>query len=243
MTDFTLEIESRTAIGARNVKRLRTQGLIPSSVYAKGDKALSCQLSTKDFTQLASKAKISTVFTLKSSTKELNGRLAIVKEIQRHSLDGKLLHVDLQTLKENEEIVVKVPLSVVGEAAGVKLDGGILTISAHDISLACLPKFIPDSIEVDVNALRLGNSVHALDLKLPANVRLAGNPNQAIVSVVAVRQIVEETPAAATAEATAEGAAATAEGATPAAGAEGAAKAAPAAEGAGAAKAAKSKEK
>lgn len=236
MTDFTLEMQSRSAIGARNVKRLRSQGIIPSSVYAKGEKSLSCQLSAKDFSQLASKAKISTVFTLKSSLKDIDGKLALVKEIQRNSVDGKLLHVDFQTLKENEEIVVKVPLTIAGEASGVKLDGGILTVSAHEISLACLPRLIPNSIEVDVSSLRLGGSIHASDIKLPDKVRLAGNPNQAIVSVVAVRQVVEA--AAVTATDTTAAAGATDGAATT----EGAAKAAPTADAAGA-KTTKPKEK
>lgn len=230
MTDILLEVERRTDVGARAAKRLRAAGSLPSVVYAKGAPALSCTLSHKEFVRIAQVSRISTVFTLKSSDSELNGRLAIVKEIQKEGLSGKVLHVDLQSLLENEEITVRVPLNITGEAVGVKLDGGILTISAHDIAVRCLPKQIPQVLELDVSDIKLGGSVHAEDLKLPAGVRLGGNPQETIASVVAVRQVVEEVAPAAAAEgaAPADGAAA-APGAAPAAGAEGAKAAEPAA--------------
>jgi large subunit ribosomal protein L25 len=227
VTDILLEVERRTDVGARAAKRLRDSGSLPSVVYAKGAPALSCTLSHKEFVRIAKSSRISTVFTLKSSDSELNGRLAIVKEIQKEGLSGKVLHVDFQSLLENEEITVRVPLNITGEAAGVKLDGGILTISAHDISVRCLPKQIPQVLELDVSDVKLGGSVHAEDLKLPAGVRLSGNPQETIASVVAVRQVVEEVAPAVEGAAPAAGAAAP--GAAPAAGAEGAKAAEPAA--------------
>lgn len=232
MADFTIPVEPRQGSGSREARRLRNTGFIPSNVYARGEKAFPCAVPTKEFCQTAESARVSTVFTLKSSDKSLDGRWAIVKEIQKDHVAKKVLHVDFQALHENEEITVRVPLNVMGEALGVKLDGGILTVSAYEISLTCLPKLIPASLDVNVTELRLGQSIHADAIKLPSGVRLGGNPQETIVSVVAVRQVVEETPAA--------GAAATAEGAA-AAPAEGAAAAAPAADAAKAASAAAAK--
>lgn len=224
MTDFTLDVEKRQDLGANASKRLRAQGFVPSVVYARGEKAIACAISYKEFVKAAQSARISQVFVFRSKDGEINGRSAIVKEIQKENIGGKVMHVDFQALHENEEIVVRIPLSIKGEAQGVKLDGGILTVSAHEMSVSCLPKAIPQSIDVDVSDLRLGQSIHAEDVKLPQGVRLSGNPLETIVSVVAVRQVVEETPATAAVGAegaTAEGAAAApAEGAaaTPAAG-------------------------
>jgi large subunit ribosomal protein L25 len=239
VTDFTLDVEKRQELGANAAKRLRAQGFVPTVVYARGEAAVACAVSQKEFVKAAQSARISQVFTFRSKDSEINGRSAIVKEIQRDGIAGRVLHVDFQALHENEEIVVRIPLSITGEAQGVKLDGGILTVSAHEISVSCLPKLIPQSIEVNVAELRLGQSIHAQDITLPQGVRLSGNPLETIVSVVAVRQVVEETPAAVEG---AEGAAAGAEGAA-AAPAEGAAAAPAGADAKGAAKAAPADEK
>lgn len=238
MTDFTLDAEKRQNLGANAAKRLRAQGFVPSIMYARGEAAIPLTVSYKDFVKAAQSARISQVFMFKSKDGEINGRSAIVKEIQKDGIAGKVLHVDFQALHENEEIVVRIPLNIVGEAVGVKLDGGILTVSAHELSVSCLPKAIPQSIDVSVSELRIGQSIHAENITLPQGVRLSGNPLETIVSVVAVRQVVEETPAAAVAGA--EGAVAGAEGAV--AGAEGAAAAPADAAGAkGAAKGAEDK--
>ena len=195
MTDFTLNAEKRQELGANAAKRLRAGGFLPSIMYARGEAAIPLAISYKDFVKAAQSARISQVFMFKSKDGEINSRSAIVKEIQKEGVSGRVLHVDFQALHENEEIVVRIPLKIIGEAVGVKLDGGILTVSAHELSVSTLPKSIPQSIEVTVSELRIGQSIHAEDIKLPEGVRLAGNPLETIVSVVAVRQVVEETPA------------------------------------------------
>lgn len=218
MNNYTVELKKRSALGTANSKRLRAEGFVPSVVYAHDQGAVSVFLSERDFFKQAESARISTVFTLKSDEGAINGRPALVKEIQRCHMSGKLLHVDFLALSENEEVTVDVPVEFRGEAIGVKADGGILSVAAHDIAVICLPKNIPASIAVDISPLKIGQSIHASAVTLPANVKLGGDPEQTIVSVVAVRQV-EETPVAAAA--TAEGAAAApAEGAAaPAAGA------------------------
>jgi large subunit ribosomal protein L25 len=168
----------------------------------------------KEFVTAASRSRSSQIFTLKSSLPSLNGKSALVKGIQRDHLSGNLLHVDLQSLHENEAIDVEIPLKFTGESIGVKSDGGILSITTHTITVSCLPKLIPDEVAIDISELRIGDSVHAKDLALPQGVSLHQNPDETIVSVVAVRQTVEAAPVAATG---AEGAAAA--GATPTEGA------------------------
>jgi len=204
-----LEIEARSGTGTRTSRRIRRSGYIPSIVYARGEKALSAQVPERAFVQTASSVRSSQLFVLKSSVKELNGRSALVKGIQREFLSGNVLHIDLQALHENEEVVLEIPLKFVGEATGVKNDGGILTIMTHEITVACLPRNIPTEIVVDVAALGVGNSIHARELALPEGVRLSQNPDASIVSVVIPRQVVE----AATVATAADGAAAAVPGA------------------------------
>lgn len=233
MQQFTIEVQPRSGIGSSESRRLRASGNIPSVVYSRGGDAIPASVSQQIFLQLGKLARSSQLFTLKSSDKRIDGKPALVKEVQKDHLNNVVLHVDFQTIREDEEITVRVPLHFVGEAPGVKSEGGILTVVSHEFSVRCLPKRIPAEISVDVSTLALGDSIHAREVPLPEGVKLQGNPDETIVSVVTVRAVAEDEAATAATAATAEGAAA-----APAAGA-----AAPAAGAAPAAEAASAKEK
>ncbi len=229
MEQVNIEVERRNEVGSSANRRIRTTGRIPSVVYSHGEESIPVTVPSKEFLRAAKSSKSSQIFTLKSSDKALDGRSAVVKEVQRDYLKGLVLHVDFQAIRDDEEISVRVPLRMSGEAPGVKLDGGILTVVCHELAIRCLPKAIPADISVDVTSLRIGTSIHAEQLVLPKGVRLAGNPGETIVAVVAVRAVEEETTTAAATDATAaaatpEGAAAAAPAAGAAAPAEGAAK-------------------
>lgn len=216
MENFTIEVAERKDLGKAGCNRCRKAGHIPGVAYHRADEPIAVQVPYKEFTILAKKARLSQVFTFKSSSPTLNGKAAIVKEVQQDYLKGRVLHVDFQTLKDDEEIQVDVPVVLVGEAPGVKVQKGILTLVTHEVSVTCLPKNIPSQIEVDITSLNLGESIHASDLKLGDGVTLADDPHETIVSVVIPRAAEEEAKAAAPGE----GAAAAAPAA---AGAEGAA--------------------
>lgn len=213
MEGFTIEVKARAQGGSSTCRRIRRDGLLPSVVYySRGEKAYPVCVSTREFSKMARQARTSQVFTIKSDVSEIDGKHAIVKEIQVDNLSGDVLHVDFQALRENETVSVKVALKFVGEARGVKLDGGILTIINHEIKVNCLPKLIPSEIVVDVSDLALNHSIKVKDIKAPEGVKIEGNPEEAVVSVVLVHVTAEETAPAAGAAgegaATAEGAAA-----------------------------------
>lgn len=227
----TIEIEARTAKGTRANNRLRSQGQIPSIVYHRGEKSLDGSINYNQFLKVAGHATSSQVFSLKSSDKHLDGRSCLVKEVQRDYVKNRVLHVDLQSLKDDEVISVRIPIHIKGEAFGVKNEGGILTVAVHDLGVRCLPRQIPKEVLIDVTDLHINKSIHASDITLPSGVQLDDDPHETIVSVVTIR-IVEETPATPTAEDAAAAAAAGAEGAA-APGAAPAGGAAPAAGAAG----------
>lgn len=203
MEQFSVELIERVADGSATSRRLRKSGFIPSVVYSHGEGNWPMSVNEREFLKLAEKSTSSQVFVLKSEHAGLNDRAAIVKEIQIDRLHNKVLHIDFQALKDNEEIVISVPLKFTGESIGVKEDGGILSVSAHTLSVLCLPRSIPTSIEVGVAALRIGDSIHAKDLELPKGVRLAGKEDETIVSVIIVKQVVEEVTTAVAADGTA----------------------------------------
>jgi large subunit ribosomal protein L25 len=212
--EFTLQIEPKQGLGSSVSRRIRSEGLIPAVLYQRGEQSVPAVLNSREFIKIAAQAKTSQVFRSKSSVGELNDRSLLVKEVQRDFIKGSVLHVDFQLLRDDEEIIVEIPLTFVGEALGVKIDNGILTYVAHEIEISCLPKLIPDKIDINIAELRLGESIHGRDIVLPKGVKLVGNPDNTIVSIVASRPDDSAAPAAST-DATA--AAATPAAAAPAA--------------------------
>lgn len=212
MERIVFEVQPRAEIGKGANKRYRSAGLLPSVVYSHGESSIPLLINYKEFCRQSRLSRTSQIFTLKSKDSAVDGRPVVVKEIQRNFLDGSVLHVDFQALKEDEKIVVRVPLVIKGEPVGVKLQGGILTIVCHDLAIRSLPRDLPDTIEIDVAALEIGSSIHVSDVALPKGVESADPPGQTIVSVV-VPKVVEEAKPAEAAAAAAEGEAATAAGA------------------------------
>jgi large subunit ribosomal protein L25 len=194
---FTIEVTERHELGKGGCNRARKAGFIPGIAYHRHDTPVAIQVPYKEFTILAKKARLSQVFTLKSSSSTLNGKSAIVKEVQQDHIKGRVLHVDFQTLRDDEEISIEIPVKLVGESPGVKNDGGVLTLVTHEVTVECLPKNIPSVVEVDISSLALSESIHASDLKLPAGVVLADDPHETIVSVIIPRSVEEAAPAAA----------------------------------------------
>ena len=235
MKPVAVKVQARDKKGGREGIKIRREGYIPSVAYSRGNESISIMVHGGDFIKLASSARGSQVFAFESSDTKLNGKQALVRDIQRDFQKDKILHIDFQMLNPGEAVKLRIPLRITGEALGVKNDGGVLEVSDRFIMVRCMPNSIPSEIGVDVSELNLGHGYKAKDIKLPEGVTLAADPHESIVSVVASRtsQMLTQAleAAAATAATAAPGAAATAEGAAApgAAPAEGAA-AAPAAD-------------
>jgi large subunit ribosomal protein L25 len=143
----------------------------------------------------------------------------LLRDVQMHPFRHEVLHVDFQRVDENKKIHVKVPLHFVNESISpaVKVGGALISHIANDVDVACLPKDLPEFIEVDLSALESGRSVHVSELKLPPGVVAVTHGKDPVVAVAAVPKAHAETEEAATA---AEGAAAPAAAAPAAAPAE-----------------------
>jgi len=185
--DFTLEIERRDSNGSAASRRYRRNGKLPAVVYYRTNPSLGGLLDQHQFIRLAKKARSSQVFTLKSECADLNGLAVIVKEIQKDYVKGTVLHIDFQSLRENEAIVVSIPLVLDGDAPGVKIQGGVLSQMLHECRVRCFPSLIPKSITVDVSTLEIGQSIHKGSVTFPEGVVLADEPGETIVTVVGTR--------------------------------------------------------
>ncbi len=221
-TSFELIAEFRDDQGKGASRRLRHAGRVPAILYggAREPRALTLD-HTKLQLALENEKFYSSIMQLKVGDQT---QAAILRDVQRHPWKNQVVHVDLQRVYENEKIRLSVPLHYSGEAAspGVKTEGGMMSHLKNELVVECLPKDLPEFLEVDVSGLHLNQSLHVSDIKLPAgvtSVELTGGKNPSIVAVHAMRAEEVEVPVVAAAT---EGAAA----AAPAAGAAPAAAAA-----------------
>lgn len=156
---FELQVEQRSGFGRRAAKSLRTEGFIPVNFYSKGEEAHSYVMTETHFREaMHSGDKIYNI--------EIDGepRRAMVKEIQYHPVTDKVLHVDFLGIRLRDIIEIPVPVIAVGDAEGVK-EGGLLQQPIHEAVVRCKGEDVPDSIEVDVTDLMIGDAIHVSDLK------------------------------------------------------------------------------
>jgi large subunit ribosomal protein L25 len=119
-------------------------------------------------------------------------RLALVQEVQHHPLTGRVLHVDFHEVAENEKVTVLVPVETVGEAEGVKTDGGVLEHVLFKIKVRALPKDLPELITVDVSHLKIGQAIHLGEIKAPEHTEIVGDKQIPVIAVAAPRTEEEE---------------------------------------------------
>ena len=234
----TLSAQKRDKSGKGPARQLRFKGLVPAVCYGPYDKPLHVAIDPLALKKaIATAHKFNTV--IKLSVEGGQTRVVLLKDYEKDPLDGKVLHADFLEVRMDKDVVVNVPVVLIGKPAGV-LEGGILQQVARTLAVLCKPSDIPEKIEVDVSGLAITESLHVEDLKAPAGVKFKVRGDQT-VAVVNVPEKEEEVvkPAAAAAVPGAEGVAgapATA-GAAPAAGAAAPAAGAPAAGGKAPAKA------
>jgi large subunit ribosomal protein L25 len=231
-TSFELVAEFRETQGKGASRRLRHEGKVPAILYGGHTAARNLTLShQKLMIMLENERFYSTILNLKVGDQ---AQAAILKDVQRHPYKNAIVHVDFQRVEENEKIRIRVPLHFTGAAVspGVKSQGGIVSHMRNEAEVSCLPKDLPEFIEVDISGLSLNESIHLSQLKIPTGVVLVelAKEDAAVVAIHSPRAEEVETPVAA-AGTPAEGAAAApaAAGAAPAAaGADAAKKADPA---------------
>lgn len=187
MEEILLEAQLRTELGRAKVKELKIKGFIPAVVYFSGKESLALKLPRKQFMRLMHEHHLeSAVVNLKvTDDKKEKNRPCLVKEIQHDPVHGDVIHVDFNEISLTKAIKVNVPVTVKGEPAGVKQEGGSLEHILWEIEVECLPTAIPKNIEVDVSSLKIGDSIHVKDLVPPAGVQILNDPSAIIVSVAA----------------------------------------------------------
>jgi large subunit ribosomal protein L25 len=167
MENFAINAQPRSDMGKGASRRLRHAGLIPAIIYGAHKAPEMITLVHNELLRhLEHEAFYSHILDLKVGDRS---ERVILKDLQRHPARPFVLHADFQRISESEKIRVRVPLHFVGgdQAPGVKIGGGMISHNLNDVEIDCLPKDLPEFIEVDISGLEIGDSLHLSDLKLP----------------------------------------------------------------------------
>lgn len=197
--EFALNAEVRSDLGKGASRRLRRNvSMVPAVIYG-GDKApQSISLLAKDLAKLLeNEAAFSHVLSLDvAGTQES----VVIKALQRHPAKGFVLHADFQRVVAGQKLTAHVPLHFINEATavGVKQQGGEISHTISEVEVSCLPKDLPEFIEVDMAAVEVGQTVHMSDLKLPKGVELVAlaHGNDLAVSNIHASRVKDEEGAA-----------------------------------------------
>ena len=201
MKELIINVEPRTEFGKNPSRRLRQVGFIPGIVYGSNKPPVPVSVDPKQVEKvLRSESGMNTIFTLNLVGRDQR-RYAMVKAYQTDPVTSRLQHTDFIRIQMDEAIQVNVPIQTVGEAPGVKLDGGILDIPLREIRIESLPSDIPDHIRVDISAMKIGDTIRVADMKFEGKFKVLTDPNQT-VAVVTPPAKEEEVAAAPVAEVT-----------------------------------------
>jgi large subunit ribosomal protein L25 len=195
-----LEAQPREA-GTKNLaRRVRKEGKIPAVVYGAGKESLPITVDPRHVQRiLNSETGHNTIFDLALSGGE--SIKAMIVDWQYEPIKGKLLHIDLKRIALDKVLKVNVPIILVGESAGVKLEGGIMEQMLREVEIECLPGDIPSHIDADVSHLTFGKVLRVSELPHSEKIKFITDPNQPVAHVTAVKEEVVATPDAAAAEA------------------------------------------
>lgn len=181
----SLKVTRRTALGRNAVKKVKAAEAVPAILYGGSVEPQPLQVEKRAIDTLLSHAvgeNILVNLEIEEGGKSA-GRLALINEVQHHPVNRAVLHVDFKAVSIDEALVAEVVIESVGEAAGVKTGGGLLEQSLRSIEVECLPKDLPEIIQVDVSALGLSQSLHVSGLPQLPGVKYLADPELTVFLV------------------------------------------------------------
>ena len=197
MTDqITLNADLRERTGTNKAREIRNvDGMVPAIVYGDEKETLNIKLKLNELTKASENELFYTqVLLIKTEGKE---EKVVLKELQRDPAKGKFLHADSQRVSSKTKLKVIIPVNFVNEeeCAGVKVDGGVVAKAIREIEIMCLAGNIPESIDVDIENLNLGDSIRLTEISLPEGSEIPGltdETDQMVVSVNAPKAVEED---------------------------------------------------
>jgi len=190
MADVRLAVAKRTELGSATSGRLRKTGAIPGVVYGTGHEPIAVSVDGRELrAALSGDAGLNALLELHMGDET---HPALARELQRHPTKGTVQHVDFQIVRLDQEIMVDVPVEVIGEAHEVTVQGGVIVQDVVNLTVKATPATIPSVIEIDVSALELGGIIRLGDITLPNGVTSDLDPETVMVTGLIPRVIEEE---------------------------------------------------
>jgi len=188
-----LNTKIRTTTGNGPARRLRMSGQIPAVLYGPGKETVLLSVNKSDLELVFKKGGIGQV--ILNLVIQKNGetltRSAMIKELQTHPVSRKFIHVDFYEIRMDQKITAKIPVVTTGMAKGVEL-GGILQIIRRELDVQCLPLEVPESIEIDISDLDIGDSIHVGKIHLEGDVEFLDDDNYTVITVLSPKLEEEE---------------------------------------------------
>ena len=187
-----LKTNLRSSVGSSPARELRRKGKIPAVLYGPETETILLSVNISDFEQAMEKGTSSQVlFSLVIQNGKTNKKTVMIKELQIHPVSRNFLHVDFYEIDMNRKINVKVPVTIKGKSKGLEL-GGTLQIVRRELEVLCLPLKVPESIEVDITDLDIGDSVHVDEIPIEGDIEIPFDVNFTVVTMLSPKY--EEEP-------------------------------------------------
>jgi large subunit ribosomal protein L25 len=182
----------RKSTGNGPARVLRRAGQIPAVLYGPKTDPVLLSVNTKDLELILKKSSFGQlILNLVIQNGQKVTKAAMIKELQTHPLSGNLIHIDFYEVDMKRQIKVMIPVVITGKSVGVE-EGGMLNIVRRELEVFCLPSDIPESIEIDITELTMGDSIHLEDVPLGENVEVATDVNYTVVTVLSPKVEEEE---------------------------------------------------
>ena len=194
--EITVAAELRTSRGKNEARRTRRAGHIPAVIYGSFQEPVSIAVNPRDISKIThSNTGYNTIFNLVIQGGENTPVMLVDRQVD--PVKGTLLHADFKRIDLTKRLRVSIPVHTTGEAAGVKVQGGLLEVITRMIEIECLPDEIPEGFTVDVTELMIGQAKRASDVALTGSMKLVSAPETVIAHSVAMRaeEVVEPTAA------------------------------------------------
>ncbi|MDI6686656.1 MAG: 50S ribosomal protein L25 [Desulfobacterales bacterium] len=191
MESIELKTNIRTSVGNGQARALRREKQIPAVLYGLGKTTVLLSVYLSELERVLKKSKGGqALLNLVIQNGETYTIPAIIKELQTHPVERNILHVDFYEIDMNRKIKVKVPVVTKGKLKGAEL-GGILQIIRRELEVLCLPIEIPESIEIDISDLDVGDSVHVKSIPFKDNIEIPTDVNFTVLTIVSPKAVEE----------------------------------------------------
>lgn len=182
LSDLTIKVAPREKTGRQACNKLRASGRIPAILYGK-EINKSVSLEDRSMRILLRKAS-GTSSLLRLLGEEGEDELVLIKDMHMDPIKNSILHIDFVQVNRGEDLQTKIPLTLNGEAEGVKSEGGILEVLVNEVEIRCRPSNLPSQVELDISKLALGENLQIKDLPKLEGVEYVAEPDGMLVSCV-----------------------------------------------------------